>query len=48
MIEEYLKESEPISGLIPITNNWEGISFEELEERLELDCDIHCNKNNHK
>jgi len=32
---------------IPVTEAWDEISFEELEERLELDgCKMHCNKNN--
>jgi len=49
MTDKYVKELETVDAITPITKNWDELSIEELEERLELyDCEIYCSKNNHK
>ncbi|MEL3907123.1 MAG: hypothetical protein P1P65_08900 [Treponema sp.] len=45
-MDERSKELKTVMDIVPITETWQEIPFEELEERLELKCGTYCNKNN--
>ena len=50
-MDKKLESVQTVDGIMPITESWDAVSFEELEERLELQdcpthCNVYCNKNN--
>ena len=45
-MDKKLESVQTVDGIMPITESWDAVSFEELEERLELeDCGkFSCNQ----